>query len=135
MVSDLINTYSTLTGSIVYFPSSIIKSLAGKLSYEAQLIISNSAVIKQAENASKMARELLIEQGKGSKNAGGAMAESEVVTKAHILKLETDLRAAAKGITLYSPTPTFEFCLYTMSSSTNHAWKVMHTWLALTEIS
>lgn len=74
----------------------IIKSLAGKLSYEAQLIISNSAVIKQAENASKMARELLIEQGKGSKNAGGAMAESEVVTKAHILKLETDLRAAAK---------------------------------------
>ncbi|GAU93386.1 hypothetical protein RvY_05337 [Ramazzottius varieornatus] len=73
----------------------IIKSLAGKLAYEAQLIISNSAVIKQAENASKMAREMLSEQGKG-KNAGGAIAESEAAAKAHILKLETDLRAAAK---------------------------------------
>ncbi|XP_055338058.1 B-cell receptor-associated protein 31-like [Paramacrobiotus metropolitanus] len=70
----------------------IIKSLAGKLSYEAQLIISNSAVIKQAENASKMAREMLNEQ------KGKSIPEAEAALKAQILKLEGDLRSAAKEL-------------------------------------
>jgi len=71
----------------------IIKSLAGKLSYEAQLIISNSAVIKQAESASKMARDMLNEQ-----KGGKMMPEAEAALKAQVLKLEADLRAAAKDL-------------------------------------
>lgn len=74
----------------------IIKSLAGKLSYEAQLIISNSAVIKQAESASKMARDLITEQQKGGKKTG--LDEAEAAMKAQVLKLEADLRAAAKEV-------------------------------------
>ncbi|OQV24244.1 putative B-cell receptor-associated protein 31 [Hypsibius exemplaris] len=75
----------------------IIKSLAGKLSYEAQLIISNSAVIKQAESASKMARDLISEQQKSGKKTSG-QDEAEAAMKAQVLKLEAELRAAAKEI-------------------------------------
>jgi len=74
----------------------IIKSLAGKLSYEAQLIISNSAVLKQAESASKVARDMITEQQKSGKS--GNLAEVEAALKAQNLKLEADLRAAAKEI-------------------------------------
>ena len=65
------------------------------MSYEAQLIISNSAVIKQAESASKMARDLITEQQKGVKKSN--LPEEEAAHKAQVLKLEADLRAAAKG--------------------------------------
>jgi B-cell receptor-associated protein 31 len=71
----------------------IIKSLAGKLSYEAQLIISNSAVIKQAESASKMARQMLDEQ-KGTK----MVPEAEASLKTQVLKLEGELRTANKEL-------------------------------------
>jgi len=71
----------------------IIKSLAGKLTYEAQLIISNSAVIKQAESASKMARQMLDEQ-----RGGKMVPEAEAALKAQVLKLEADLRTAHKEL-------------------------------------
>lgn len=77
--------------TLIFF--SIIKSLAGKLSYEAQLIISNGAVLKQAENASKMAREMMSDQ----KNKVSSNLESENVLKGRVEKLESELRAAAKG--------------------------------------
>jgi len=74
----------------------IIKSLAGKLSYEAQLIISNSAVIKQAESASKMARDLITEQQTSGKKS--MLPEDEAAHKAQVMKLEADLRVAAKEL-------------------------------------
>ncbi|XP_055336389.1 B-cell receptor-associated protein 31-like isoform X3 [Paramacrobiotus metropolitanus] len=70
----------------------IIKSLAAKLSYEAQLLISNSAVIKQAENASKMARQIL------SGQKGKTIPDSEALEKAKILQLEEDIRSAASAL-------------------------------------
>lgn len=72
----------------------IIKSLARKLSYEAQLIISNSAVLKQAESATKVARDMITEQQKTGKT--GNLAEVEANLKAQVLKLEADLRASVK---------------------------------------
>lgn len=69
----------------------VIRALASKISYEAQLIISNSAVMKQAESASKMAKSML-----GSENARDS-GDSPALQQ-QINKLETDKRALSKEL-------------------------------------